>query len=76
MYVKGYCFSEDGTLLTFFACLETKTSVFAAKFPCKLQAAASADMLFLLATKIPLFAAEGLQRKPRGNLCASLRGGV
>ena len=33
-------------------------------------------MLFLVATKVALFAAEGRQGKPRENLCATLRGGM
>ena len=42
----------------------------------ELSSAHSADIRFILATKVELFAAEGRQRKPRGSLCGSLRGSV
>ena len=42
----------------------------------ELSSAHSADIRFILATKVELFAAEGGQRKPRGNLRGSLRGSV
>ena len=42
----------------------------------ELSSAHSADIRFILATKVELFAAEGGQRKPRGSLRGSLRGSV
>ena len=42
----------------------------------ELGSAHSADIRFILATKVELFAAEGGQHKPRGSLCGSLRGSV
>ena len=42
----------------------------------ELSSAHSADIRFILATKVEVFAAEGGQRKPRGSLRGSLRGSV
>ena len=42
----------------------------------ELSSAHSADIRFILATKVELFAAEGGQRKRCGSFCGSLRGSV